>query len=487
MAKPASLFSAVLPVRGPLSHRLTISFRTIMIMMLVPALLSMTMLTSFSRLYYAFLTRAEKIDSLTAVVVDTLPAELFAIVAGRARFAAGRQDELMTQVGSTLDSLIAEKPAAELELTVARRTAETMGKYIEQLGKQMAEGSTVDEDALVLEEIRNVSALLGDMFRDAVSAEIRAANQTSRQLRTALSLAVTLELALVIFALVFIRSARGALSRAVADPLLELQTFAGKIADGQLDVRTPEPDVDELRALSDSLNMMAGRLDGLIKENKREQENLKKSELRVLQAQVTPHFLYNTLDAIVWLAEAKKNSEVISITRALSDFYRISLSDGHDWITVSQEEEHLRGYLTIQKIRYRDILEYDIRIDPSLKTEMILKLSVQPLVENAIYHGIKNRRGGGRIDVDVWRDNALLCVKVSDNGVGMTLERLESLKAMLSGREPSAELGYGLFSVHQRIKLYYDQPQGLDVVSTFGEGTAISFCVPLSAHGGKNV
>ncbi|MDD4080985.1 MAG: sensor histidine kinase [Eubacteriales bacterium] len=469
-----------LPTRGPVSRRLTIAFRTIMIMMLVPAVLSIAMLTSFSQLYYSFLTRAEKINSLSVLVVDTLPTEMFSIVAGRKPFEDGQQDALMEEVSQTLDGLIAERPASELELTVARRTSETMGNYIRQMGQQMAFGSSVDEDMLVLEEIRNVSSLLGDMFSDAVSAEIRAANATSQQLRIALFIAVALEVALVAFALAFIRAAGGALSRAVADPLADLQAFAGKIADGQLEERTPEPDVDELRALSASLNVMAGKLDGLIKENKREQENLKKSELRVLQAQVTPHFLYNTLDAIVWLAEARKNSEVIAITRALSDFYRISLSDGRDWITVSQEEEHLRGYLTIQKIRYRDILDYDISIDPELKNEMILKLSVQPLVENALYHGIKNRRGGGCVTVDVEKKNGMLCVHVSDNGIGMTQERLENLRDMLSGKEPSADSGFGLFSVDQRIKLYYDQAQGLKVESALGRGTAISFSVPLN-------
>jgi len=478
--KAVTQFPALLPTRGPLSRRLTVSFRTIMIMMLVPAVLSIAMLTSFSQLYYSFLTRAEKINSLSTLVVDTLPGEMFGIVAGRERFEEGRQDALMAEITQTLDRLIAEKPASELELTVARRTAETMGKYIQQMGRQMQSGSSVDEDMLVLEEIRNVSSLLGDMFSDAVSAEIRAANATNQTLHTALWIALALETALVIFALAFIRAAGGALSRAVADPLAQLQVFAEKIADGQLEERTPEPNVDELRALSASLNTMAGKLDSLIRENQREQENLKKSELRVLQAQVTPHFLYNTLDAIVWLAEARKNSEVIAITRALSDFYRISLSDGRDWITLSQEEEHLRGYLTIQKIRYRDILDYEIHIDPKLRNEMILKLSIQPLVENAIYHGIKNRRGGGRIQVEVSQKAQSLQVHVSDNGIGMAPSQLESLRATLSGREPSADSGFGLFSVDQRIKLYYDQPQGLKVDSTLGEGTAISFSVPLN-------
>lgn len=474
------LFAALLPARGPLSRRLTVSFRTIMVMMLLPALLSVALMTGFSQVYYSFLRRAETISSLSSVVVDQLPADLFNIVAGRNRFPGGGQADMLGDVKRTLDELIGKRPANHLELTVARRTSETMSGYIEKLGGQMASGASVDENMQVLEEIRNVAALLGDMFRDAVSAEIREANRTSERLRMSLGAAVALEAVVVLFALLFIRSAREKLTSAVAAPLHELQVFAGKIASGKLDVRTPEPDVEELRALSGSLNVMADRLDRLIKENQQEQENLKKSELRTLQAQVTPHFLYNTLDAIVWLAETRKNEEVISITRALSDFYRISLSDGHDWITVAQEEEHLRGYLTIQKIRYRDILDYAIRIDETLKTETILKLTIQPLVENALYHGIRNRRGGGRIDIDVWRDGTLLRVRVADNGAGMTEKRLEELRATLAGRHPAPDTGYGLFNVDKRIKLYYDQPEGLTVESALGEGSAISFAVPIN-------
>ena len=468
-----------IPLRGPLSHRLSVSFRTIMIMMVVPAIISMAMMIGFSQLYYSFLNRAERINSLTSVVVDTLPGELFSIVAGRGSFKEGPQDELLERVNSTLDSLIAEGAASSLELTVARRTGNTLGNYIEQLGEQMRGGAPVEENFAVHEEIRNVSLLMADMFRDAVSTEIQAATKASRQLRAVLAVTMVLEGALVAFAMAFVKSSQKALSSAVAEPIGALQAFAGRIADGHLSERTPEPDVDELRALSGSLNAMAGRLGELMEENRLEQESLKKSELRVLQAQVTPHFLYNTLDAIVWLAEAKKTEEVISITRALSDFYRISLSDGHDWITLAQEEEHLRGYLTIQKIRYRDILDYEIDIGSELRTEMILKLSIQPLVENAIYHGIRNRRGGGLITVKVWKEAGQLHVSVSDNGAGMTRERLEELRQMMSGRHEGDLSGFGLFNVDQRIKLYYGQAQGLHIESEQGSGSNISFHVPL--------
>ena len=188
--------------------------------------------------------------------------------------------------------------------------------------------------------------------------------------------------------------ARKSVGLAIHRPSKNWKSLPPPLAGGDLGVRAPDSQVEELRELTSSLNSMASRLQSLIDVNRREQENLKKAELRTLQAQIAPHFLYNTLDAIVWLAEAHRTDEVIHITRALSDFYRISLSQGKDWIPLSEEVKHLTGYLTIQKIRYRDILDYRIDIPESLYGEQILKLLLQPLVENAIYHGIKHRRGG---------------------------------------------------------------------------------------------
>ncbi len=473
--RPIGLFR----LTGSLTQRLSVSFRTVMILMLLPALASMAMMLGYSRHYHRLIVRAEQINSLLPLVTDELPNELFGIVAGRKRFDEGDHYASLAQVREELDRLIAESTAGRPELTVARRAADTLANYIDILGGKIRTGSSVDEQMLVLEEVRNVSALLHEMFTDAVSAEIRASTDTSLKLQLTLAMLLALETALVLFALAFIRRARGALVHAVADPIERLREFAGQVADGHLDVRAPQPDVDDLRALSESLNTMAVRLETLIEENRREQENLKKSELRALQAQVTPHFLYNTLDAIVWLAEAKRMSEVIAVTRALSDFFRISLSDGRDWISVAQEEEHLKGYLTIQKVRYRDILDYDIHIDPAVREEMILKLSIQPLVENAIYHGIKNRRGGGKIDIRVWKESDMLCVRVLDNGAGMGADRLREIRSRLADRLPSLESGYGLFSVDKRIKLYYNLSQGLEVTSTLGQGSSISFRVPL--------
>ena len=216
--------------------------------------------------------------------------------------------------------------------------------------------------------------------------EIGETTETSRQMQQQLIFIVWMMALLLAITFVFAMLAQRSLSRTIRTPIATLERFAGAIAEGDLQARVESPEVVELRGLTESLNVMAGKLQRLIDENRREQENLKRSELRTLQAQIAPHFLYNTLDAIVWLAEAQRTDEVIHITRALSDFFRISLSQGRDWIPLSDEVKHLQGYLTIQKIRYRDILDYEIDIPREFYNDQILKLLLQPLVENAIYH-----------------------------------------------------------------------------------------------------
>ena len=207
-----------------------------------------------------------------------------------------------------------------------------------------------------------------------------------------------------------------------------------------------------------------------------------KMSMLYLKSQVNPHFLYNTLDAIIWLAESDESDEVIAITRALSDFFRISLSQGKDWITLADEVRHLTGYLTILKVRYRDILNYVIDIPEELYPQEVLKLLLQPLVENALYHGIKNRRGKGTVRISVWEENEWLHFSVKDDGAGMTPEHLEQVRRGLEG-DGQDSAGYGLFNVNKRIKLYYNQPDGLHIESDPAGGTVVSFRVPVRRTG----
>lgn len=269
--------------------------------------------------------------------------------------------------------------------------------------------------------------------------------------------------------------------------LCEATRIAGK---GDFAVRTPEYEgaksppaltggQDELAVLNVSFNHMMERIGNLVEDIRVEQLKLRATELNLLQAQINPHFLYNTLDAIIWLAEAGQTDQVITMVSALSDFFRTTLSKGRDFISVKEEETHIRSYLRIQQFRYRDILEYAIDIPDSLYEYQVLKLTMQPLVENALYHGIKNKRGVGRITARGRMEGDRLVLSVEDNGIGMTPERLEAVRRGLEKEtEEQADGGFGLYNVQQRIKLYYGPEYGMTIQSVYGEGTRVEILLP---------
>ena len=236
-----------------------------------------------------------------------------------------------------------------------------------------------------------------------------------------------------------------------------------------------------MTALGMSFNIMIGKIRDLLEAKRREQENLQKAELRALQAQINPHFLYNTLDTIIWMAESGRTDQVIEIVRALSSFFRLSLSKGRDWITIREEVERTRSYLTIQKMRYRDILDYRIEVSAGTTDKTILKLLLQPLVENALYQGIKNKRQGGMITVRVTQpaaDEVLL--EVEDNVIGIAPEKLAKIQGLLASDadEMQSDGGFGIENVQKRVKLYYGQPYGLSIRSEMGVGTCVTILIP---------
>jgi two-component system sensor histidine kinase YesM len=273
------------------------------------------------------------------------------------------------------------------------------------------------------------------------------------------------------------------ISASIYLPIKKLHDVTTTITKNDLQALVTGENVDEITELGMTFNIMIGRVRELLNAKVLEQENLKKAELKALQAQINPHFLYNTLDTIVWMAEANKTDQVIEIVRALSSFFRIALSKGKDWIPIRQEIEHVRSYLAIQRIRYRDILNYKIEVDEDLLDGTILKLTLQPLVENALYHGIKNKRGGGTVVVRAQLvGNDLVRLEVQDDGVGFTPRKLAQIRSTLedeSGEISLKEGGFGLENVNRRIKLYYGKEYGLYVQSEYKVGTQVVARIPL--------
>lgn len=216
----------------------------------------------------------------------------------------------------------------------------------------------------------------------------------------------------------------------------------------------------------------------IAEEVKEEQKKLRKAEFDLLQAQINPHFLYNTLDAIIWSAEAGKQKQVVNMVGNLSDFFRLSLNKGKEIVLVEEELNHVKSYLEIQKIRYQDIMNYEVDVPSSLFENKIPKLTVQPLVENALYHGIKNKRGGGTIEISGRESSYYFEISVKDNGIGMTEERLAAVRQAIKDGSNDRSVVYGLYNVNARIRLNFGDEYGIRVDSKYGEGSTVTIRLP---------
>ena len=266
----------------------------------------------------------------------------------------------------------------------------------------------------------------------------------------------------------------------IAKPLSKLRMLMKKAEGGDLNVHFESKYNDEIGQLGNSFNNMIGEIRKLINLVYAEQKSKREAELKILQAQIKPHFLYNTLDTIQWMAQDHKANDIVEIVSALTSLFRIGLSKGREMLAVRDELEHVRSYMIIQKARYEDKLEYEICFEDEVMDCSVLKLILQPLVENAIYHGIKARRGGGKITITAKKSGGRLLFKVADNGAGIAPGKMAELKEMLEGgRSGGGNPGYGIFNVNERIRLSFGNEYGLNFISTPGEGTTVEVWHPL--------
>ena len=465
----------------------------IIVLLLIPLLMSIIVILLNTISYDRLITNVNKTNRLNQIVKTDITTELWDIVAGNKSFEDGTQYQIIKGIrGQIMDIMetTGEIQSRQL-LEVADRSMNTLNRYVDRLGAQMEYRYPVIENERMLDEIRGVSALVSDMLSDFIVLEIESAALQSQRIKTRALVTGIWECAIIVFALVFSVFVQASVAQSVDQSIGSLAALSGSIAEGNLDARADVPNVSELETLAMDLNTMAGKIKTLIDENTQEQKNLQKSEMKALQAQITPHFLYNTLDSIVWLAEGNQNEQVISITRAFSDFFRISLNRGNEWVQVHDEFKHIESYLTIQKIRYRDILDYSIEYERAMEQKTILKLLLQPLVENALYHGIKNKRGKGLITVRGWiepkeagQDEDWLLFSVQDNGIGIMEGQLKEIRGLLgnsghSSLPQTAAQSYGLYNVGRRLELYYNRGDLLDIQSVYREGTKVSLKIPV--------
>lgn len=256
----------------------------------------------------------------------------------------------------------------------------------------------------------------------------------------------------------------------ISRPIQIMSSTMKTIESGNFTSRVEYQSDDEFGALANSFNHMLNRIDKLKEKEIDNQHKLRVAELKALQAQINPHFLYNTLDSIGWMARLNQIDKVEEMVDSLSTYFRISISRGSDFITLKDELTHVEKYLSIQKIRYEKKLNYSIDVPPEILHFKTIKMILQPLVENSIYHGIKEKEGSGEIRITaVLNDYIILCVE--DTGIGMTKEKLDKLHEMIdSGRDYNPD-AYGVINVHKRLQVFFGEDCGLRFESEYGIGT----------------
>ncbi len=280
---------------------------------------------------------------------------------------------------------------------------------------------------------------------------------------------------LILFILTLINSY---ISSRITNPIKELEKSVGFLEEGNLETPVYIGGSYEIQHLGTSINSMARQIRVLMNDIVTEHEAKRKQEFDTLQSQINPHFLYNTLDIIVWMIENEQKAEAVKVVTALARFFRISLSKGKSIITVRDELEHVRNYLMIQHMRFKNKFSYYIDASEDCMDLASLKLMLQPLVENAIYHGMEFMDGDGEITLKVWKEEEDLYFSVRDNGLGMTAEQVESLFSDSIHVTSKKGSGIGVKNVNERIKLYFGEEYGLMIHSEPDEGTEITIHLP---------
>ncbi|MEO2076798.1 MAG: sensor histidine kinase [Bacillus sp. (in: firmicutes)] len=284
-------------------------------------------------------------------------------------------------------------------------------------------------------------------------------------------------IALMIVAAIFLTNFVG---KYISKPFERLAEQMGKIDKEHLEFNVEMSGPEEMKILHTGFKELIIRIHTLMEQIRMEQEEKRQLEFAIMHAQINPHFLYNTLYSIKGLCDMGLNKDASQMVTALSSFFRIGISKGKEIISIQDEIEHIQHYLFIQEMRYGDDFTYEIDVDPEILSYHIIKLSLQPLIENAIYHGVKQKRGQGKITIKGYQAGDAIHLEVADNGNGIEPDKLQDilLEIAASYQDKKRFIGIGLKSVNERIKIHFGKEYGLTIASEPGNGTVVSITIP---------
>ena len=366
-------------------------------------------------------------------------------------------------------------------LTSAKKYLKNLEIYINRIETNLKEGNKYEVNMEIWEnDVQIVTSLLRETIFQYIYYEIRDIQKARTEYQDFFETMIRIFMIAFIGIVMLIAAFAYYIPLSITQPIRKLSEVTDQVTQGNLEVRSDVRTGAEVTMLSDSLNTMIEKINELLEQVTREQSRLRKAEFELLQSQINPHFLYNTLDAIVWLAEAGEQRKVVKMVGSLSEFFRTSLNQGKDMVTVREELQHVRSYLEIQQVRYQDILKYEIHVPEELEKYLIPKITIQPLVENALYHGIKNKRGQGHINISGQSETHGFILQICGDGIGMSGDRLNQVREGIRNNIPSEKDIYGLYNVNERIRLNFGEEYGITIESEYGKGTAVSIHLPYA-------
>mgnify|MGYP000120347991 FL=1 len=407
--------------------------------------------------------------------------EIYLVIVGNKTLKESDVDPMLRHAKNVVKGLenITESQDNRDRLQDIRKYLDSLQVYVARIDENMAEGNLYEENMEIWEnDVQIVTTLVRDEISQYTYYEIQGIQKSKDDYQKF----YTWMLRFCLIALVGVVVAVGIMSYliplSITRPFKELSQVTDEIAKGNLSVRANVNTGVEATALSNSMNTMIDKINELLEQVTTEQIRLRKAEFELLQAQINPHFLYNTLDAIIWLAEAGEQKRVVGMVRNLSDFFRTSLNQGKDINSIKEEMLHVKSYLEIQHVRYQDILSYDIEVPEALYIYSIPKITIQPLVENALYHGIKNKRGMGHISIRGEAGKKDFTITVTDDGIGIDETRLRQVQSGIQNKVLTGKDFYGLYNVCERIRLNFGEEYGIFIESVYGEGTSVRVILP---------
>ncbi len=484
---------------------ITYSLRNKLIALVVVAIVPLLVLTiyviialqNYSTAYDEIVSNMTVANSYNLNFKEDLDESIYKLVVGTVTFETIEEDDSLKSPYTLIDELrndfgelmniTTDKESRKWLLSLLRNIS-TLRDRVDDIKKNLDEGNQYDENIQMLDNnIYILTELIQDdiqyyIYYQTISME-HLKNSLNEQVESFIALFAGIGFSIVVVVMIITTYVLSSITK----PVHELSNATKKIAGGDFSTRVSVGSKDEIGTLAVSVNEMTERLEDFVEKIKEDERKMRHTELRLLQEQINPHFLYNTLDTIVWLVEGNAPDKAVNMVVSLSDFFRIVLSKGKDVITLKEEEQHIRSYLEIQQVRYRDILEYDIQIPEELYQYKILKLTLQPLVENSLYHGIKNKRGKGTIYVSGSRKEDKIYLEVKDTGVGMTDAELASLRSKISKPCKETDSGFGLANVNERIRMNYGAEYGMTIDSVLGEGTTVQIVIPAWSVRGEDI